>query len=132
MFALQISSIAFCVNGSLISKCLNGWSNNFVLFSNDLNNDGINDFFVGGAKFQKSELFLSKGNSYKKVEVLFNQSISSEDTDAIFFDVDKLRGFVNTSNTTLSLVFWIIVFFTAMFITFKFDQTKYLYFMYHK
>ena len=29
----------------------------------------------------------------------------------IFFDVDKLRGFVNTSNTTLSLVFWIIVFY---------------------
>tara|TARA_B100001063_G_scaffold225259_1_gene233929 strand:+ start:110 stop:3361 length:3252 start_codon:yes stop_codon:yes gene_type:complete len=60
-----------------------------ALVSNDLNNDGINDFFIGGAKFQKSELFLSKGNSYNKVEGLFNQSISSEDTDAIFFDVDN-------------------------------------------
>ena len=36
--------------------------------------------------------------------------INHKDKD-IFFDVDKLRGFVNTSNTTLSLVFWIIVFY---------------------
>ena len=36
--------------------------------------------------------------------------INNKDKD-IFFDVDKLRGFVNTSNTILSLVFWIIVFY---------------------
>ena len=36
--ALQISSIAFCVSGWLISKCLKGSLNNFILFSNDLYN----------------------------------------------------------------------------------------------
>tara|TARA_B100000579_G_scaffold102572_1_gene81647 strand:+ start:1631 stop:3619 length:1989 start_codon:yes stop_codon:yes gene_type:complete len=30
---------------------------------------------------------------------------------SIFFDVDKLRGFVNSSNTTYSLLFWIIAFY---------------------
>ena len=47
------------------------------------------DFFVGGAKFQKSELFLSKGSTYFKVPGLFNKSVSYEDVDATFFDVDN-------------------------------------------
>ena len=55
----------------------------------DINNDGIMDFFIGGAKGQISNIFFSHSDgSYVKDEQPFIEDIHSEDTDAIFFDGD--------------------------------------------
>ena len=55
----------------------------------DLNGDGIADFYVGGAKNQSGELFLSNSEGYLKVDFPFKEQKSSEDTDALFFDGDN-------------------------------------------
>jgi len=55
----------------------------------DINKDGIDDFFVGGAKGQTSKIFLSnKNGTYFKYEQPFISNKNSEDTDAVFFDGD--------------------------------------------
>ncbi len=55
----------------------------------DLNNDGIEDLFFGGAKNQTAKLFLSKGKTYKETSKPFKIDAPSEDTDALFFDADN-------------------------------------------
>jgi len=56
----------------------------------DINDDGIMDFFIGGAKGQTSTIFFSNSKgSYMKDEQPFIDEIGSEDTDAIFFDGDN-------------------------------------------
>jgi hypothetical protein len=55
----------------------------------DINNDGVIDFFVGGAKNETSAIFLSKNNSFEKIINPFLQSSGSEDIDAKFFDSDN-------------------------------------------
>ncbi len=56
----------------------------------DINDDGIMDFFIGGAKGQTSTIFFSNSKgSYIKDEKPFIDEIGSEDTDAIFFDGDN-------------------------------------------
>jgi len=56
----------------------------------DVNGDGKEDFFVGGAKHQSGLIFLQTNNGFKKTkpEVLALDSIS-EDVKAVFFDVDQ-------------------------------------------
>jgi len=55
----------------------------------DINEDGVMDFFLGGAKGQTSTIFFSKvDGTYVKNELPFVEDISSEDTDAEFFDGD--------------------------------------------
>ncbi|GAB4252548.1 MAG: VCBS repeat-containing protein [Saprospiraceae bacterium] len=56
--------------------------------SADVNGDGLPDFFVGGAKDQAGALFLSSGNSYRRIDDFLEQDKLSEDTDALFFDAD--------------------------------------------
>tara|TARA_R110002050_G_scaffold104052_6_gene213342 strand:- start:46200 stop:49472 length:3273 start_codon:yes stop_codon:yes gene_type:complete len=60
----------------------------------DINNDGLEDFFVGGAKGQASEIFFQR--NIKGVYLFEKQVIKAleldkdkEDTDAIFFDADS-------------------------------------------
>ncbi|MCA0132514.1 VCBS repeat-containing protein [Winogradskyella alexanderae] len=56
----------------------------------DMNNDGINDYYIGGAKGQSGKLFISKNSEeYLKIEQPFNLSSNSEDSDAVFFDSDN-------------------------------------------
>lgn len=55
----------------------------------DINNDGIVDFFVGGAKHQSGKLFISSPNGYTEMSEPFIDDIDSEDVDAIFFDGDN-------------------------------------------
>lgn len=57
--------------------------------SADLNNDGILDFYVGGAKNQSGQLFISTTNGYQNTELPFILDKASEDTNAIFFDSDN-------------------------------------------
>ncbi|WJJ98202.1 VCBS repeat-containing protein [Algibacter luteus] len=56
----------------------------------DLNNDGIQDFYIGGAKGQSGKLFISgKNSTYLEVSTPFHLNTKSEDLDAVFFDSDN-------------------------------------------
>ena len=55
----------------------------------DVNKDGIIDFFIGGAKNQVGRLFLSKGDAYSELSTPFVNERNSEDTAAAFFDGDN-------------------------------------------
>ncbi|MCF7560471.1 VCBS repeat-containing protein [Sabulilitoribacter multivorans] len=58
--------------------------------SEDINNDGNPDFYIGGAKGYSGSLFLSQPDkSYKEIKAPFELNSKSEDTDAIFFDSDN-------------------------------------------
>lgn len=61
------------------------------LAKGDVNNDGFEDLFVGGASGQVGELFLQQnnGNFLPKPQAIFKQDIRSEDCDAVFFDADN-------------------------------------------
>ena len=47
------------------------------------------DFFVGGAKNQKSKIFISNNKVYEEIDSPFDDNIASEDIDAVFFDSDN-------------------------------------------
>ena len=57
----------------------------------DINNDGLEDLFVGGASGQSGELFLQQksGQFTPKTQTIFKQDIASEDCGAAFFDADN-------------------------------------------
>ena len=56
----------------------------------DLNQDGIKDFYIGGAKNQAGALFISQNKGeYKKIVQPFEDDKKSEDTHAVFFDSDQ-------------------------------------------
>lgn len=56
----------------------------------DVNNDGKEDLFFGGAKGYISTLYLSSsGNSFTKTTHAFANEKKHEDTDAIFTDIDN-------------------------------------------
>jgi enediyne biosynthesis protein E4 len=61
------------------------------LAKGDVNNDGLEDLYVGGASGQSGELFLQQknGNFSPKPQPIFKQNIASEDCDAVFFDADN-------------------------------------------
>jgi len=56
----------------------------------DVNKDGLEDFFIGGAKDQPGALYIQTANGrfLKTNEALFQKDAASEDTDALFFDAD--------------------------------------------
>ena len=56
----------------------------------DLNGDGLDDVFVGGAVEQAGAMYLQQPDgSFQHInKTLFDQRIMSEDTDAAFFDAD--------------------------------------------
>jgi len=57
----------------------------------DVNNDGLDDFFIGGAKDQASQMFIQKdsGAFDETQNDLFAEDSKSEDTSHVFFDVDN-------------------------------------------
>lgn len=55
----------------------------------DLNKDGVQDYFIGGAKNQSGKLFLSSNEGFIEIDEPFNIDKNSEDTDALFFDADN-------------------------------------------
>lgn len=57
----------------------------------DVNNDGLDDLFIGGAKRQTSGLYLqtSRGTFLKSYQRVFEQDSIQEDVAAIFVDVDS-------------------------------------------
>ncbi len=56
----------------------------------DINKDGLDDIYIGGAKGQSGVLYLqTKGEKFIKTnEALLQKDAGSEDTDALFFDAD--------------------------------------------
>ena len=60
-----------------------------ALAKGDINNDGIIDFFIGGAKGESSAMFVSKNNSYEKIIDPFSKKSAAEDVVAEFFDSDN-------------------------------------------
>lgn len=56
--------------------------------SADINGDGKQDYFVGGAKDQRGALFVSSGNTVSRVDDFLEADKLNEDTDALFFDAD--------------------------------------------
>jgi hypothetical protein len=60
------------------------------LCKGDVNNDGLEDFFIGGAKDEKGALFIQTKNGFKNANTFIDDlDGQSEDTDCIFFDADK-------------------------------------------
>jgi enediyne biosynthesis protein E4 len=61
------------------------------LAKGDVNNDGLEDLFIGGASGQSGEVFLQKKNGQftPKSQAIFKEDIASEDCGATFFDADN-------------------------------------------
>ncbi len=59
----------------------------------DVNGDGLEDFYIGGAKDSPGALFLQKaGGGFTQInQATFEEDKISEDTDCIFFDADGDR-----------------------------------------
>lgn len=56
----------------------------------DVNNDGLEDFFLGAAHGQASNLFIQTENgAFEKQENVFNAEIDFEDVGSLFFDLDN-------------------------------------------
>jgi enediyne biosynthesis protein E4 len=60
-----------------------------ALASGDINNDGVIDFFIGGAKGESSAIFVSIDNQYEKIIDPFSKKSATEDVIAEFFDSDN-------------------------------------------
>ena len=59
--------------------------------SADVNNDGLEDFFVGGTKGQSGELYLQQvdGKFRKQITSTFEKDKDQEDLGVLFFDADN-------------------------------------------
>ena len=57
----------------------------------DINKDGLDDFYVGGAKEYPGHLYIqsAEGTFYETNQELFEADRGSEDTDCLFFDADN-------------------------------------------
>ena len=57
--------------------------------SGDINNDGLDDLFIGGGPGQAGKLFIRAGTGFREVKAdAFNTDRKSDDVDAIFFDAN--------------------------------------------
>ncbi len=55
----------------------------------DVDGDGLDDFYIGGAKYQSGELYLQKPNGFvASPQAAFKADSLQEDVDALFFDAD--------------------------------------------
>jgi predicted proteasome-type protease len=73
----------------LIPKMLSFEGPKFALA--DVNNDGLEDFFMGGATGDTAKLFIQMpaGNFIEKPQLIFGRDKDYEDIGAVFFDADQ-------------------------------------------
>jgi hypothetical protein len=56
----------------------------------DLNNDGLDDFYLGGSVTSPGKIYTQKKNGdFAPLQVIDKDAVSSDDVDAIFFDYDN-------------------------------------------
>jgi hypothetical protein len=56
----------------------------------DINGDGLEDIYVGGASGQAGQIFIQSSNGFKKVNnLVFLQDKIHEDMESVFFDLDN-------------------------------------------
>jgi hypothetical protein len=56
----------------------------------DVNGDGLEDIYIGGAKDQEGQLYIQTSNGFrKKEESIFKEFADFEDVAVLFFDADK-------------------------------------------
>lgn len=56
----------------------------------DVNGDGLEDFYIGGAKGQAGQLYIQTASGFiKKDEKIFKEFSNMEDVAVVFFDADK-------------------------------------------
>ena len=62
-----------------------------ALTAGDINNDGLDDFYIGGAANQSPSLFVQEQNgSFKEIETAFwKKEAAYEDIDALFVDINN-------------------------------------------
>lgn len=72
-------------------RLLSGMSSNEgpAMATADINGDGQQDIYMGGAKYQAGSLFLSTTSGYREIQTPFGTDKEAEDTDALFFDADN-------------------------------------------
>jgi len=54
----------------------------------DVNADGLDDMYIGGAKGYAGQLFVQKVDGSFELNAAFEKDVASEDIDALFFDAD--------------------------------------------
>ena len=81
------------------------------LVSGTFNGSNINIYLLILSYFGLKSLFSYRRNKYLNILYLIFTIIwiSSNEPTMNFFDTDKLRGFINSSNNQSSLYFWIVV-----------------------
>ena len=56
----------------------------------DINNDGFNDLYIGGAKGSPGSMYLYNNSKFIKYNIpLLTLDKESEDTDCVFFDANS-------------------------------------------
>tara|TARA_B110000014_G_scaffold247274_1_gene220680 strand:- start:96 stop:2129 length:2034 start_codon:yes stop_codon:yes gene_type:complete len=89
------------------------------LFTGTYTGNNLNIYFIFGAILGLHDIINSFKNSEKSIfnyvdYIYFTFSIiwlNDKRTSDYFFDTDKLRGFINSSNTLLSEFYWVVMFY---------------------
>ena len=121
LLVLLNMGLLFAVFNELLSTRFKELINYFpliFLFPATYTGNNLNIYFILGSFLGAHQLIASTRDS-RKTFSFFDYSyfvfsifwISNTSSDNYYFDTDKLRGFINSSNTTSSKLYWIVMFY---------------------